>query len=64
MTIKGVTNKIKEKGTVTVKGSMLEARSIFNLTLADYRIEFVKGKLSSNIAKTVEMTVITEYQPE
>lgn len=64
MTIKGVTKKIKEKGTVTVKGRMVEAKSVFNLTLADYGVEFVKGKPSSNIAKTVEVTVLAEYQPE
>jgi polyisoprenoid-binding protein YceI len=64
MTIKGVTNKIKEKGTVTVKGGAIEAKSQFNVTLADYGIEFVKGKPSSNIAKTVEVTVFAEYQPE
>jgi polyisoprenoid-binding protein YceI len=63
MTIKGVTNKIKERGTVTVKGGVVEAKSVFNVTLADYGIEFVKGKPSSNIAKTVEVTVLAEYQP-
>jgi polyisoprenoid-binding protein YceI len=64
MTVRGITNKIKEKGTVTVKGGMVEAKSVFNLTLADYGIEFVKGKPSSNIAKTVEVTVLAEYQSE
>jgi polyisoprenoid-binding protein YceI len=63
MTIKGVTNKIKERVTVTVKGGVVEAKSVFNVTLADYGIEFVKGKPSSNIAKTVEVTVLAEYQP-
>ncbi len=63
MTIRGVTNKIKERGTVTVKNGVVEAKSVFNVTLADYGIEFVKGKPSSNIAKTVEVTVLAEYQP-
>jgi polyisoprenoid-binding protein YceI len=64
MTIRGVTNKIKERGTVTVKGGVVEAKSVFNVTLADYGIEFRRGKPSSNIADTVEVTVLAEYQPE
>lgn len=61
MTLKGVTKKITEKGTITVKGSKVEAKSTFNITLADYGIEFVKGKPSSNIAKTVEVKLIAVY---
>jgi polyisoprenoid-binding protein YceI len=64
MTIRGVTNKIKEKGTITVKGGTIEAKSVFNVTLADYGIEFRRGKPSSNIADTVEVTVLAEYQKE
>jgi polyisoprenoid-binding protein YceI len=64
LTIKGVTKTIKEKGTITVKGGKIEVQSIFNVTLADYGITFVKGKPASNIAKTVELTVHAEYQHE
>jgi polyisoprenoid-binding protein YceI len=64
LTIRGVTNSIKEKGTITVKGSTVEVGSKFDVTLADYGITFVKGKPSSNIAKTVEVTIRAEYQPE
>jgi len=62
MAIKGVTQSIKEKGTVTVKSGKIEVNSKFNIILADYGITFVKGKPSSNIAKTVEVTVQAEYQ--
>ena len=62
MAIKGLTQSIKEKGTVTVKSGQIEVNSKFNITLADYGITFVKGKPSSNIAKTVEVTVQAEYQ--
>ncbi len=62
LTLKGVTKPIKEKGTVTVKGDKIEVKSVFNITLADYGITFVKGKPASNIAKTVEVTVLAEYQ--
>ena len=61
LTIKGVTNHISEKGSVSVKGGKITANSTFNVTLADYKITFVKGKPSTNIAKTVEVTVIAEF---
>jgi len=63
LTIKGVTNKINEKGTVTVNGGQITAKSVFDVTLADYGIEFASGRPSSNIAKTVEVTVLAEYLP-
>jgi polyisoprenoid-binding protein YceI len=61
LTIKGVTNTITEKGTVTVKGNKVKVNSKFTLNLADYKITFEKGKPSTNIAKTVEVTVVAEY---
>jgi len=61
MTIKGVTKPITEKATITVKGSEIHVNTKFNLTLADYGVAFSKGKPSTNIAKTVETTVIAEY---
>ena len=62
LTIKGETNTIREKGTVTIKGDLVQVESKFDLTLADYGISFRKGKPSKNIAKTVEVTVRSEYQ--
>ncbi|MGC9342098.1 MAG: YceI family protein [Bacteroidales bacterium] len=62
LTIKGKTNPIKEKGTVTIKNGVATIDSKFNIVLADYGITFVKGKPASNIAKTVEVTVRAEYQ--
>lgn len=64
LTIKGKTNPVKEKGTITVKGNVISATSTFNITLADYGVAFEKGKPSTNIAKTVEVTVHAEYKPE
>jgi polyisoprenoid-binding protein YceI len=64
LTIRGVTNKIKETGQLTVGSNGLIANSVINITLADYGIEFVKGKPSKNIAKTVEVTVLAEYVPQ
>lgn len=61
LTIKGVTNKIRENGTVTVNGNVVTAESVFDVTLADYGIEFTRGRPASNIAGTVEVTVHAEY---
>lgn len=64
LTIKGVTKTIREKGTVSVNGSSVSAKSVFIVTLADHGIEFVQGKPASNIAKTVEVSVHAEYQSQ
>jgi polyisoprenoid-binding protein YceI len=61
LTINGVTKPVTEKATIVVKDGKISLNSKFNLTLADYKIAFEKGKPSTNIAKTVEVTVETEY---
>ncbi|MGQ1948374.1 YceI family protein [Geofilum sp. OHC36d9] len=62
LTIKGKTNPINESATITVKGNTVSVSGKFNITLADYGITFVGGKPASNIARTVEVTVHSEYQ--
>jgi polyisoprenoid-binding protein YceI len=64
LTIKGKTQKIKEKGTITVKGNAVEVNSVFNVTLAEYGVAFEDGKPSTNIAKTVEVTIRAEYESQ
>lgn len=61
LTINGVTNAVKEKATITVKQGNIELKSKFNITLEDYKVAFKKGKPSTNIAKTVEITVEATY---
>jgi len=61
LTINGVTNNIKEKATLIVKDQKIELKTKFNITLADYKIAFKKGKPSTNIAKIVEVTVEAHY---
>lgn len=63
MTIKGKTNPITEKASITVSGGTISLNSKFNITLAEYGVAFEKGKPASNVAKTVEVTVVAEYQP-
>lgn len=60
----GKTNPINEKATIIVNGSTYTVKSKFNITLVDYNIAFEKGKPSTNIAKTVEVTVEAEYKQE
>jgi polyisoprenoid-binding protein YceI len=61
LTINGVTKAIDENVTFEVKGNEIILNSKLNITLADYKIAFDKGKPSINIAKTVEVTVIARY---
>jgi len=64
LTIKGVTKTYNEEGTIVVSGNTLNINATFDVTLADHGIAFVKGKPSTNIAKTVEVTLTAEYQPQ
>lgn len=61
MTIKGQTKKISESGLVKVKDGKVSIESSFELTLADYGITFVKGKPSTNIAKTVKVSIEANF---
>jgi polyisoprenoid-binding protein YceI len=58
----GVTKTITEKGKITVKGSLVTVDLNMNITLADYKIAFTDGKPSTNIAKTVDVTVKAEHK--
>jgi polyisoprenoid-binding protein YceI len=60
MTIHGVTKKISEKGTFTVKaGDKIHGNSKFNVKPADYSIK-IPGAVVKNIAETIEVTVDIE----
>lgn len=61
LTINGVTNAVKEKATISVKEGKVALSSKLNVTLNDYKIAFKSGKPSTNIAKTVEVTVHAAY---
>lgn len=62
ITLHGVTKQYTTHATISVTESKIEVESIFQITLADHGIAFKKGKPSTNIAKTVEVTVHTEYE--
>ncbi len=65
MIIRDKTNPIKDSGTITVKGQTLTVNSVFDLTLADYGITFNESEMvSKKIGKSVEITVIAEYNTQ
>ncbi len=61
MTMHGVTKPITEKATITVTGDSVTVVSKMEITLADYNINFEKGKPSTNIAKTIDVTSKSIY---
>jgi len=61
LTINGVTKPVTEKATIVIKDGKISLNSKFNITLEYYEVAFEKGKPSTNIAKTVEVTVAAEY---
>lgn len=61
LTLNGVTNPVKEKATISVADGKVSLMSKLNVTLNDYKIAFKSGKPSTNIAKTVEVTVHAAY---
>ncbi|MFU8860292.1 MAG: YceI family protein [Cyclonatronaceae bacterium] len=64
MTIRGVTNPVQEQAEIKVANGVVAVNSVFDIVLADYGIEFTGGRPSKNVAKTVQVTVIAEFESE
>lgn len=62
MTIHGIEKEKEASGTITVKGSTVTVDSKFQVTLADHEIAFENGKPSTNVAKTVDVTVKSVFK--
>ena len=62
MTIHGVTNKVKIKGTLTVKDNTIRAQSSFPISIKDYNIS-IPTLVIEKIAEVVQVTVDITYQP-
>jgi len=62
MTIHGVTQKIKTKGTLTVKDNTVRAQATFPIALKDYNIS-IPTLVIQKIAEVVQVTVDINYQP-
>ena len=64
LTLHGVTKEVEEEGTITVKAASVKLKSEMEIILSDYNVVFVKGKPSTNIAKSVTVTTHSEYTNE
>lgn len=62
LTLHGVTNDIKQAGTVVVKGGNVSTNAKFNLALADYNVK-IPSDFTKKIAETVEVTVDCTLAP-
>jgi polyisoprenoid-binding protein YceI len=62
MTMHGVTKDITANGKLTIIGGKIVIESKFKLTLADFKVEVPKNKLS-NIAEVVDVTVKAILEP-
>ena len=56
LTIHGVTQAVKQKGSFEVKDGKLAGKSKFNILLSDYNIK-IPGAVTNNISKSVEISV-------
>lgn len=56
LTLKDVTKKIKEKGTLEISGDKVNGIATFNILLADYNIK-IPSAVASNIAKSIRIDV-------
>lgn len=57
LTIHGVTKEVTTNGTIKVTGGKINANTVFNILLSDYKIKIpsaVKNKLSNNVSITVD----------
>jgi hypothetical protein len=56
LTIRGITHRITEKGTIEVKDGKLHCKSTFTVLVKDYDITIPRA-VSDNIAREIEVTV-------
>jgi polyisoprenoid-binding protein YceI len=56
LTIKGITKKISQKGTLEIRDGKVIGKSTFNVLLADYGIK-VPAAVANNIAKSIQIDV-------
>jgi len=62
LTIRGVTNNVKEKGTVEVKDGKIQLNSVFNVLLSDYKVT-IPGNYVNNISNSLQITVSALLSP-
>lgn len=61
LTIKDVTRKIREQGTLTIKDGVITGESVFKINLADYNVN-IPNRYIRNIASEIEIFVNVELR--
>lgn len=61
LTIKEITKPITEQGTITITSGKIHVDCKMKILLSDYNINFTEGKPSTNIAKTIDLTINSDY---
>jgi polyisoprenoid-binding protein YceI len=61
LTIKDVTKPVTEQGTITITNGKVHVDCKMSIVLADYNISLTDGKPSTNVAKTVDITINSDY---
>ena len=61
LTMHGEMNPVIESAKITVAGSTVTLNSTMEITLADYKVAFEKGKPSKSIAKTIDTKTTIEF---
>lgn len=62
LTLHGVTKKIKQAGTITVKAGKVAANTVFNVKRSDFDIS-VPSFNAAKISDEIQVTVKCEYEP-
>ncbi len=62
LTIHGITKPVKAEGTITVKEGKIQAKSLFQIAVADYEIK-IPSAVKDNIAKVIDINVDIGYEP-
>lgn len=63
LTIHNVTKNVTVPGQIIVKNGNAQAKTVFNVAVADYGIE-IPALVKDKIAKEVKITVDTQYEPK
>ncbi len=61
MTIKGITNILKEKAIFIISDNKIMVTTRFDVRLSDYGIVFKKGKPATNVAKVISILMNAEF---
>ncbi len=62
LTLHGITKPATAKGTFAIKGTGVEAKAVFKIVLADYKIA-IPSVVKDQIAKEIEIRVNINYKP-